>query len=131
MEQLKGIKRKHFELVKSDLAVELTKLTNDSDKLNKDLRGAKADFELMCKSMTDRQADFLTHGLFLEEQYGKVIGVLDGKIHPGERSSAGEDEARRTGSVVDIRKFARDSRESLINHRISREIALQEMETTF
>ena len=32
------------------------------------MKAAKKDFEHMCKTLTDRQADFLTRGLFLEEQ---------------------------------------------------------------
>ena len=65
----RGTKRKHSEIVHEGLAFELTKLNNDSAKLNSDMKLAKEDFALMCKSMTDRQAEILTARLFLEEQY--------------------------------------------------------------
>ena len=64
-----SLKRKHYEVMKNDLNVELTKLRADSAKLNSDVKAAKEDFEQMCKTLTDRQADFLTRGLFLEEQH--------------------------------------------------------------
>lgn len=68
MEQ-RGAKRKHIEIVRKDLSVALTKLVQDSAKLNNDMRAAKEDFELMSKSMLNRKAEFLTQGLFLEEQH--------------------------------------------------------------
>ena len=63
------LKRKHYEVMKNDLSVELTKLRADSAKLNSDIKAAKEDFEQMCRTLSDRQADFLTRSLFLEEQH--------------------------------------------------------------
>ena len=65
----RGTKRKHNALVHGAVALELTKLNNDSAKLNNDMRSSKEDFSMMCKSMTDRQAEILTLGLFVEEQH--------------------------------------------------------------
>lgn len=56
--------------MKNDLSVELTNLTNDSRRLQNDLRSSNEDFFMMCKSMSDRQADFLTRLMFLEEKNG-------------------------------------------------------------
>lgn len=72
----KRIKRKHYEVVKNDLAVELTKLRADSAKLNSDMKAAKEDFDEMCKSMTDKQAEFLTRSLFLEEQHRYLYNLF-------------------------------------------------------
>lgn len=55
--------------MKNDLRIELSKLTVDSGKLKTELQEAKVDFEMMCKSISHRQAEILTRAYFLEETY--------------------------------------------------------------
>ncbi|WOH15206.1 hypothetical protein DCAR_0934743 [Daucus carota subsp. sativus] len=95
------------------------------------MKAAKEDFALMCKSMTDRQAEILTSGLFLEEQHRRVIDLLDGKQDVVGDSSTADDETARTSGNEDARKLAREADESLRNHRVYREIELQELEKIF
>ncbi|KAL1823761.1 hypothetical protein ACET3Z_010539 [Daucus carota] len=127
----RGTKRKHSEIVHEGLAFELTKLNNDSAKLNSDMKLAKEDFALMCKSMTDRQAEILTARLFLEEQYRRVIDLLDGKQSVVGGASTAAVEIAQTLGNADIKQLARDSDDSFRNHRIYKEIELQELEKVF
>ncbi|KAL1815521.1 hypothetical protein ACET3Z_018095 [Daucus carota] len=129
--EARGTKRKSSESVHGDLGVAMTKLNNDSAKLNIDMKAAKEDFALMCKSMTDRQAEILTSGLFVEEQHRRVLDLLDGKQDVVRGASSVDAETASTSAKEDIRKLARESDESLRNDRIYREIELQELEKIF
>ena len=65
----RGKKRKQIEIMENEFTAECTKLDHDSEILNKDMKAAREDFALMCKSMNDRHAELLTSGLFLEEHH--------------------------------------------------------------
>ncbi|KAL1818261.1 hypothetical protein DCAR_0414546 [Daucus carota subsp. sativus] len=130
MEQ-RGAKRKHIEIVRKDLSVALTKLVQDSAKLNNDMRAAKEDFELMSKSMLNRKAEFLTQGLFLEEQHRRVIDILDGKNHGDEPEPIEHSTLLPPSSTTDMKKFSRESGEALRDHRIIREVEIQSLEGIF
>ncbi|WOH08959.1 hypothetical protein DCAR_0728410 [Daucus carota subsp. sativus] len=114
----RGTKRKHSESVQDGLVVELTKLNNDSANLNSDMKAANEDFAMMYKSMTDRQAEILTRGLFLEEQHRRVIELLNRGEDVVGVTSTGDEERARTSGNTDIRKLARESDESLRDHRV-------------
>ncbi|KAL1808670.1 hypothetical protein ACET3Z_025660 [Daucus carota] len=116
MEQSRRSTKRKYEAVKNDLYVELTNLTNESNKLHTDIRNANEDFFLMCKSMAERQADFLTQALFLEEKYGEVVGLLEGKPKQGEGESSGENVVLPTPYADSFARFAEDSNYSLKGH---------------
>ncbi|WOG86672.1 hypothetical protein DCAR_0205889 [Daucus carota subsp. sativus] len=118
MEQSRRSAKRKCEALKNDLYVELTNLTNDYRNLQNDIHNANEDFFLMCKSMSERQADFLTRALFLEEKYGEVIGMLDGKLKQGEGESTGENVVLPTPYADSFARFAEDSNYSLKGHGV-------------
>lgn len=61
----------------------------------------------------------------------RVIDVLDGRQHDVAGESPGENELLPVSYGEDIKRFAKDSEDSLRNHRIMREVQMQEMEKVF
>ncbi|KAL1811206.1 hypothetical protein DCAR_0623331 [Daucus carota subsp. sativus] len=132
MEHQSGsLKRKHYEVLKNDLSVELTKLTEDSRNLHISFRSAREDFELMCKSMADRQADFLTRSLFLEEKYDEVLGVLDRRVTDQDGESVGENVVLSAAYAATFHRFLTDSGHSLKNLGVLMEEENKEMDVVF
>ena len=58
----------------------------------------------------------------------RVIDVLDGRQHDDGGEATGENEILPVSYGEDIKRFVRDSEDSLRNHRIFREVEMQEME---
>ena len=63
--------------------------------------------------------------------FRRVIDLLDGKQYPVGPATTGDEEIAKTVVNADIGKLCRDSDDSLRNHRIYREIELQELEKVF
>lgn len=61
----------------------------------------------------------------------RVIELLNGGEDVVGVTSTGDEERARTSGNTDIRKLARESDESLRDHRVYREIELQEQEKLF
>ena len=60
-----------------------------------------------------------------------MLDVLDGRPHDQGIESIGVNESLNVTTTPDLRKLARDTDETLRNHRIIREIEIQEMEKVF
>lgn len=63
------MKRKHFQAVKNDLGVELTKLTNASRDLNSNLQQANEVLDNMFTNINQMQAEIVLSCRKLEDQY--------------------------------------------------------------
>ncbi|KAL1831126.1 hypothetical protein ACET3Z_000777 [Daucus carota] len=82
---------------------------------------------MMCKSLANRQADFLTRSLFLDEKYGESITVLDGRV----QEASGENVILPRSYIVSQRRFVDDSTTSLSNHEVLRAEQFIEMLEVF
>lgn len=60
-----------------------------------------------------------------------MLDVLDGRPHGQAIESTKGNETLNVQTIADVRKLARDSDETLRNHRIIGEIEIQEMEKVF
>ena len=60
-----------------------------------------------------------------------MIDVLDGRQHDDEGEATGENEILPVSYGEDMKRFVRDSEDALRNHRILRDVEIQEMEKVF
>ncbi|KAL1815522.1 hypothetical protein ACET3Z_018096 [Daucus carota] len=122
------MKRQRFQVVKNDLGVELTKLTNASGDLNIRLQTGNELFAWQLKNMREMQADIVNICRLVEYQYGEAIKVLDDKPNTGEDESAGENEVLPRGYDEDVKKFVTNCRDSLNSHGVMMESECAAME---